>query len=76
MEDDTGLSEQLEIKATLTDCIRLYINDEGTTPQEAADRMGIQRSWIGGQSRGHISFFSIPTTNTLHAGPHRAFHSG
>jgi len=59
IEDDAGLAEQLKIKAALMDCIRNYIANEEITQQEAADRMGVQRSRIGDLSRGHISVFSI-----------------
>ena len=59
IEEDAGIAEQLKIKAALMDCIREYIAEEGITQQEAADRMGVQRSRIGDISRGHISVFSI-----------------
>ena len=59
IEDDAGVAEQLKIKAALMDCIRNYIEEEGITQQEAADRMGVQRSRIGDISRGYISVFSI-----------------
>jgi predicted XRE-type DNA-binding protein len=59
VEEDAGVAEQLKIKAALIDCIRDYIAEEGITQQEAADRMGVQRSRIGDISRGHISVFSI-----------------
>lgn len=59
VEEDAGIAEQLKIKAALMDCIRGYIAEEGITQQEAADRMGVQRSRIGDISRGHISVFSI-----------------
>ena len=59
VEEDAGVAEQLKIKAALMDCIRNYIAEEGITQQEAADRMGVQRSRIGDISRGHISVFSI-----------------
>jgi len=59
IEDDAGVAEQLKIKAALMDCIRNYIEAEGITQQEAADRMGVQRSRIGDICRGHISVFSI-----------------
>ena len=44
IEEDAGVAEQLKIKAALMDCIRNYIEEEGITQQEAADRMGVQRS--------------------------------
>ncbi|OED37389.1 hypothetical protein AB833_23475 [Chromatiales bacterium (ex Bugula neritina AB1)] len=59
IETDAGVAEQLKIKAALMDCIRNYIAEEDITQQEAADRMGVQRSRIGDISRGHISVFSI-----------------
>ncbi len=59
IEEDAGVAEQLKIKAALMDCIRSYIADEGITQQEAAERMGVQRSRIGDVARGHISVFSI-----------------
>jgi len=59
VEEDAGVAEQLKIKAALMDCIRNYIAEQGITQQEAADRMGVQRSRIGDISRGHISVFSI-----------------
>ena len=59
IEGDAGVAEQLKIKAALMDCIRNYIAEEGITQQEAAERMGVQRSRIGDISRGHISVFSI-----------------
>ena len=59
IENDAGVAEQLKIKAALMDCIRNYIKEQGITQQEAADRMGVQRSRIGDISRGHISVFSI-----------------
>ena len=59
IEDDAGVAEQLKIKAALMDCIRVYIKDNGSTQQEAADLMGVQRSRIGDVSRGHITVFSI-----------------
>lgn len=59
VEEDAGIAAQLKIKAALMDCIRGYIAAEEITQQEAADRMGVQRSSIGDLSRGHISVFSI-----------------
>ncbi len=59
IESDAGVAEQIKIKAALMDCIRKYIVEEGIAQQEAADRMGVQRSRIGDISRGHISVFSI-----------------
>jgi predicted XRE-type DNA-binding protein len=59
IEEDAGVAEQLKIKAALMDCIRNYISENELTQQEAADRMGVQRSRIGDVSRGHISVFSI-----------------
>ena len=59
IEEDAGIAELLKIKAALMDCIRDYIAEEGITQQEAADRMGVQRSRIGDISRSHISVFSI-----------------
>ena len=59
IESDAGVAEQLKIKAALMDCIRNYIVEECITQQEAADRIGVQRSRIGDISRGHISVFSI-----------------
>jgi len=59
VEEDAGIAEQLKIKAALMDCIRNYILEQGITQQEAAERMGVQRSRIGDISRGHISVFSI-----------------
>jgi len=43
IEEDAGVAEQLKIKAALMDCIRQYIEEQGITQQEAADRMGVQR---------------------------------
>ena len=39
--------------------VRNYIEKEGITQQDAADRMCVQRSRVGDISRGHISVFSI-----------------
>jgi len=59
IEDDAGVAEQLKIKAALMNCIIEYIKDNELTQQEAADRMGVQRSRVGDVCRGHISVFSI-----------------
>ena len=59
IEDDAGVVEQLKIKAALMDCLNNYIRDNDLTQQEAADRMGVQRSRVGDVCRGHISVFSI-----------------
>ena len=59
IEDDAGVAEQLKIKAALMDCLNNYIQDNDLTQQEAADRMGVQRSRVGDVCRGHISVFSI-----------------
>jgi len=59
IEDDAGVAEQLKIKAALMNCIIKYIEENSLTQQEAADRMGVQRSRIGDVCRGHISVFSI-----------------
>ena len=59
IEDDPGVAEQLKIKAALMDCIIKYIKENGLTQQEAADRMGVQRSRVGDVCRGHIGVFSI-----------------
>jgi len=59
IEDDAGVVEQLKIKSALIDCLTKYIQDNDLTQQEAADRMGVQRSRIGDVCRGHISVFSI-----------------
>ncbi len=53
------MAEQLRIKAALMDCIRHYIESEAITQQEAADRMGVQRSRVVDLCRGYISVFSI-----------------
>ena len=59
IEDDAGVAEQLKIKAALMNCIIKYIKENDLTQQEAADRMGVQRSRVGDVCRGHISVFSI-----------------
>ena len=60
IEDDAGVAEQLKIKAALMNCIiKIYIKENNLTQQEAADRMGVQRSRVGDICRGHISVFSI-----------------
>ena len=59
IEDDAGVAEQLKLKAALMDCLNNYIQDNDLTQQEAADRMGVQRSRVGDVCRGHISVFSI-----------------
>jgi predicted XRE-type DNA-binding protein len=59
IEDDAGVAEQLKIKAALMKCIIDYIKDNELTQQEAAERMGVQRSRVGDVCRGHISVFSI-----------------
>jgi len=67
LEDDAAEAEVLKIKAALMDCLRAYIKENGLTQQQAADRMGVQRSRIGDVSRGHISVFSIDALVTMAA---------
>ena len=59
IEDDPGVAEQLKIKAALMRSMNKYIKDNGLTQQQAATKMGVQRSRVGDLCRGHISVFSI-----------------
>ena len=59
LEQDAAAAEVLKIKAALMDCLRTYIREHDLTQQQAAERMGVQRSRVGDVSRGHISAFSI-----------------
>ena len=56
---DSAEAAQLKIKAALVDAIRSYIEKHKLTQEEAAQRMGVQRSRIGDLSRGKISGFTI-----------------
>ena len=59
LELDPGVAEQTKLKAALFDCIIYYIESNGLTQQEAADRMGVQRSRVGDVCRGKLSGFTI-----------------
>ena len=48
----------IEIRVSFDKNVK-YIEDNELTQQEAADRMGVQRSRVGDVCRGHISVFSI-----------------
>lgn len=61
IEDDPATAKVLEIKAALLDCIRAYIDEHGLTQQQAADRMGVQRSRVSDVLRGHVDILSIDT---------------
>ncbi len=57
--DDPGEAAQLKIKAALFSVLIRYIEDNELTQEEAAKRMGVQRSRVGDISRGKISGFTI-----------------
>jgi len=57
--EDPAEAAQLKIKAALFDAIRAYIEKHKLTQEEAAVRMGVQRSRIGDISRGKLSGFTI-----------------
>jgi len=56
---DPAEAAQLKIKAALFDAIRDYIDKHKLTQEEAAKRMGVQRSRIGDISRGKLGGFTI-----------------
>ena len=56
---DKAEAAQLKIKAALFDAIRAYIEKHQLTQEEAAKRMGVQRSRIGDISRGKLGGFTI-----------------
>ena len=56
---DPAEAAQLKIKAALFDAIRSYIDKHKLTQEEAAERMGVQRSRIGDISRGKLGGFTI-----------------
>lgn len=57
--EDPGEAAQLKIKAALFSVLIRYIEDNELTQEEAAKRMGVQRSRVGDISRGKISGFTI-----------------
>lgn len=57
--DDPGEAAQLKIKAALFSVLIRYIENNELTQEEAAKRMGVQRSRVGDISRGKISGFTI-----------------
>jgi len=59
LERDPGEAVKLKVKAALFDVLIAYIEEHKLTQQEAADRMGVQRSRVGDLMRGQISRFSI-----------------
>lgn len=59
LDRDPGEAVRLKIKAALFDVLIAYIEQHKLTQQEAADRMGVQRSRVGDLMRGQISRFSI-----------------
>ena len=56
---DPAEAAQLKFKAALFDAIRAYIKKHKLTQEEAAERMGVQRSRIGDISRGKLDGFTI-----------------
>lgn len=56
---DPAEAAQLKFKAALFDAIRAYIKKHNLTQEEAAERMGVQRSRIGDISRGKLDGFTI-----------------
>ncbi len=56
---DPAEAAQLKLKAALFDAIRTYIKERKLTQEEAAKRMGVQRSRIGDISRGKFDGFTI-----------------
>lgn len=59
LDRDPGEAAKLRIKAALFDALIAYVEGHKLTQQEAAERMGVQRSRIGDLMRGKISRFSI-----------------
>ena len=59
IEEDPAAAEVIKIKAALMDCIRAYIAERDLTQQQAADRMGVERSRVGDVAHGHVSVLSI-----------------
>jgi len=62
---DPGEAAKLKVKAAYVDALIAYIDKNQLTQQEAADRMGVQRSRIADLMRGQISRFSVDMLITL-----------
>lgn len=60
-------AEVLQFRSELMACLRLWINENGLTQTEAAERLGITQARVSDLVRGHWKKFSVDMLLTLAA---------
>ena len=64
---DAEEAENLRIRSRLMMSLRRYIDDEGLTQAEAADRFGVHQPRVSDLVRGKVGVFTIDALVNMHA---------